>query len=126
MPDANLTPSELRVLEALWSEHPLTVGQVIERVQKDTDWHKNTIQTLLTRLLQKKAVARKKDGRRFFYQPRITREEFLAKESDGLLNRYFDGEVAPLVAHFADRRKLSTEDIEEIESILDELKNRDD
>lgn len=126
MRDKKVTPPELRVLEALWDEPPLTVGQVIERLKEHTDWHKNTIQTLLTRLVRKKVVARRKDGRRFFYSPLIARDEYLAQESEGLLNRFFDGEVAPLVAHFADTRKLSRQDIEEIEAILDELKNRDD
>lgn len=124
--DVKITPPEQRVLETLWNEHPLTVGQVIERLERDTHWHKNTVQTLLTRLVQKKAVARNKDGRRFFYLPLISREEYLANESDGLLDRFFNGDVGPLVAHFADRRKLSSKDIEEIESILDELKNRHD
>jgi predicted transcriptional regulator len=49
----------------------------------------------------------------------------LTKESEGLLKRFFDGQMAPLVAHFADRRKLSKRDIEEIEKVLAELKNRD-
>jgi predicted transcriptional regulator len=120
-----LSKSEQRVIDVLWSEQPLTVGQIIERLQAHTDWHANTIKTLLTRLVEKKAVARRKDGGRFFYRPLVTREAMLTKESEGLLKRFFDGQMAPLVAHFADRRKLSKRDIEEIEKVLAELKNRD-
>ncbi|HET7607626.1 MAG TPA: BlaI/MecI/CopY family transcriptional regulator, partial [Gammaproteobacteria bacterium] len=69
-----LSKSEQRVLDVLWSESPLTVGQVIERLQKASDWHENTIKTLLTRLVQKKAVARRKDGGRFFYRPLVSRD----------------------------------------------------
>jgi len=113
------------VLDVLWSENPLTVGQVIERLQKGSDWHENTIKTLLTRLVQKKAVARRKDGGRFFYRPLVSRDAILTKESEGLLKRFFDGQMAPLVAHFADKRKLSKRDIEAIEKVLAELKDRD-
>jgi predicted transcriptional regulator len=120
-----LSKSEQRVLEVLWSDHPLTVGQVIERLRKDSGWHENTIKTLLTRLLRKKAVARRKDGGRFFYRPLVSREAILMKESEGLLRRFFDGQMAPLVAHFAQRRKLSKRDVEAIEKILAELKERD-
>ena len=49
----------------------------------------------------------------------------LANESEQLLNRFFDGRMAPLVAHFAERRKLSKRDAEEIEKILGKLKDRD-
>lgn len=121
----NLSKSEQRVLDVLWSSQPLTVGQVIERLQKDSDWHENTIKTLLTRLVQKKAVARRKDGGRFFYRPLVSRDTILMKESEGLLKRFFGGQMAPLVAHFADRRKLSKRDVEAIEKILAELKERD-
>ena len=125
MQNVTLSKAELQVLEALWAEHPLTVGQVIERLRRDTDWHENTVKTLLTRLLDKKAVGRRKDGGRFFYRPLIAREAMLEKESDGLLKRFFDGQLAPLVAHFADKRKLSKTDIEQIEKILADLKARD-
>ena len=125
MSGASLSKSEQQVLDVLWSEHPLTAGQLIERVQRLSGWHESTIKTLMTRLVEKKAVARRKDGGRFFYRPLVTREAILAKESDGLLNRFFDGQMAPLVAHFAERRKLSKRDIEEIEKVLAELKDRD-
>jgi predicted transcriptional regulator len=121
----NLSKSEQHVLEVLWSEQPLTVGQVIERVQMRTDWHENTIKTLLTRLVEKKAVVRRKDGGRFFYRPLVSRDAIMTKESEGLLKRFFDGQMAPLVAHFADRRKLSKDDVEAIEKILAEIKDRD-
>jgi BlaI family penicillinase repressor len=121
----DLTKSELRVLEVLWTEQPLTVGQVIERLQKQHDWHQNTVKTLLTRLLKKKAVARRKDGGRFFYLPLVTREATVTTESERLLNRFFDGRMVPLVAHFADRKKLSDRDIKQIEEILAKLKDGD-
>jgi len=41
------------------------------------------------------------------------------------LKRFFGGQMAPLIAHFADKRKLSKRDIEAIEKILAELKDRD-
>ena len=125
MQNLTLSKAELRVLEALWEEQPLTVGQVIERLRKQTDWHENTVKTLLTRLLDKKAVARRKDGGRFFYRPLVAREAVLEGESDRLLNRFFDGRLAPLIAHFADKRKLSKTDIEQIEQILADIKDRD-
>jgi len=121
----DLSKSEQRVLEVLWSENPLTVGQVIERLQESSEWHENTIKTLLTRLVEKKAAARARDGGRFFYRPLVSRDTMLTKESEGLLKRFFGGQMAPLIAHFADKRKLSKRDIEAIEKILAELKDRD-
>lgn len=118
----NISKAELEVLKTLWSDQPLTVGQIIERVQTSEDWHDNTIKTLLTRLYEKGAVDRKKDGRRFFYSPLVLKDDVVEKEAVGLLDRFFNGQMAPLLAHFADRKKLSKKDVAEIEKILKELK----
>lgn len=119
----NISRSELEVLEVLWSESPLTVGQIIERVQERMDWHENTVKTLLNRLLQKEVVERNKDGRRFFYQPLVPREEVVSSEAEGLLKRFFNGQMQQLVAHFADHKKLTSDDIREMEEILERLKD---
>jgi len=120
-----LSKSEQHVLDVLWREHPLTAGQVIERVRQLTGWHESTVKTLLARLTEKKAVARRKDGGLFFYRPLLTRDASLIEQAEGLLNRFFDGQMAPLIAHFAERRKLSKRDVEEIEKVLAKLKDRD-
>jgi BlaI family transcriptional regulator, penicillinase repressor len=118
----NISKSEHQVLEALWAESPLTVGQIVERVQAKAEWHENTIKTLLVRLVSKKAVRRRKDGKRFFYEPLVTKEAIVDVEADGLLSRFFNGQMPALLAHFADQRKLSRRDIEEMEAILKRLK----
>ena len=117
-----ISQSEHQVLEALWEASPLTVGQIVERVQSNADWHENTIKTLLGRLVTKKAVRRKKDGKRFFYEPLVTREAVVATEAEGLLSRFFRGQMPALIAHFADQKKLSRHDIEEMEALLKRLK----
>lgn len=122
----NISKSEYVVLNVLWDDNPLTVGQVIERVQQENDWHENTIKTLLTRLTQKKVLNRFKDGKRYFYSPILDKDEVLLDESEGFLSRFYSGRLAPLVAHFAENKKLSKKDIEEIETILKEMKKSND
>lgn len=118
----NISKSEHYVLDALWEASPLTVGQIVERVQAKSDWHENTIKTLLVRLVNKKAVRRRKDGKRFFYEPLVTKEAVVDREAAGLLSRFFGGEMPALIAHFAEQKKLSRRDIEEMEAILKRLK----
>ncbi len=118
----NISKSEYSVLESLWEASPLTVGQIVERVQAKTEWHENTIKTLLVRLATKKAVQRKKDGKRYFYEPLVTRGAVVASETQGLLSRFFGGQVPALIAQFADQRQLSRRDIEEMEAVLKQLK----
>src|SRR5258706_9771422 len=118
-----ITPAESVVMEVLWRGSPLSAEEIASRLQNSSDWQLPTIKTLINRLLRKKALQATKDGRRYLYLPRVAREEWLATESTSLLDRLFDGRLAPFVAHFSRQRKLSTRDIEEIRGILKDLKH---
>ena len=121
----NISDAELVLMKVLWRTHPLTVGQIVERVQNDTDWHANTIKTMLQRLTKKQVVSRAKDGGQFFYRPAVNEETYLTVASQSFLEKLFDGRMSPLVAHFAQQDKLSKSDVEQIEAILEGLKNND-
>lgn len=108
-------------MEVLWAAHPLTAEQVLSKLAGQASWQPATVKTLLNRLLKKGAIAAEAEGRRFFYRPLLTRQDYIASESGSLLDRLFGGKVAPLVSHFAEQRKLSKRDVKELRRLLDEL-----
>jgi len=112
-------------MEVLWQRQPLTAEDVVAALAKSTDWQEPTVKTLLNRLLNKRAIAAERDGRRYLYRPLLAREDYVHAASKGLLDRLFDGRVAPLVAHFSERRKLSKKDIAELKRLVEEI-DRDD
>ena len=116
-----ISEAEAVVMEVLWGQHPLTAEEVIARLPGGNEWAEATVKTLLNRLLNKGAIAAEKEGRRYLYSPRLKREDWVLEESRGLLDRLFDGRVAPLVAHFSEHRKLSRKDIAELRKLLEEL-----
>jgi predicted transcriptional regulator len=119
----SITTAESEIMEILWSKAPRPAEDIAARLYETHDWQLATTKTLINRLLRKKALRATKEGRRYLYEPSVTREQWLASESAGLLDRLFDGRLAPFVAHFSRQRKLSTRDIEEITRILKDLKN---
>ena len=116
-----ISDAESLVMEVLWEAHPLTAEEVVSALAKTTDWQEPTIKTLLNRLLNKGAIAAQREGRRYLYRPVISREDYVHAESKSLLDRLFDGRVAPLVAHFSERRKLSKKDIAELKRLIEEI-----
>lgn len=116
-----VSDSEAVVMEVLWSEHPLAAEDVVARLSAHSDWAEPTIKTLLNRLLKKGAVRADRDGRRYLYSPVLMRETWVASRSEGVLDRLFGGRVAPLVAHFSERGKLSQADIDELRRLVEEL-----
>lgn len=116
-----ISDAESEVMQLLWQRAPQAADEIIAALQRSRDWQDATIKTLLNRLLNKGAVRAKKDGRRYLYAPVLTREAWVAGESESLLQRLFGGQVAPLVAHFSQQRKLSRKDIAELRRLLEEI-----
>ena len=113
-----ISEAESRIMEALWRKSPLTPEQLIASVGPDNGWAPATVKTLITRLLKKKAIAGAKEADGYCYRPLIARTAYVQAESQGLLDRLFKGEVAPLVAHFAENRRLSSKDLKQLKALI--------
>lgn len=116
-----ISEAESLVMEVLWQKHPLAAEDVVAALSRTQHWQEATIKTLLNRLLNKGAIEAAKEGRRYLYSPVLRRESWVLEESQGLLQRLFDGRVAPLVAQFSEQRKLSKKDIAELRRLIEEL-----
>lgn len=116
-----ISEAESIVMQVLWQRNPLAAEEVIVALSDQQDWQEPTIKTLLNRLLKKGAVTAAKEGRRYLYSPSLTREAWVAQQSEGLVNRLFGGRLAPLVAHFSEQGRLSDADVLELRKLLEEM-----
>jgi BlaI family penicillinase repressor len=116
----SVSEAESRVLEILWRHGPSTSERVIAALAEES-WEGSTIKTLLARLVRKRAIRARKEGRRYVYSPVLTREQWVTDESEGFLGRLFGGRVAPLVQHFSQHQRLSKADIAELKRLIEEL-----
>lgn len=116
-----ISEAESAVMQVLWTRHPLSAEDIVAALGDAREWQEATVKTLLNRLLNKGAIAAEKDGRRYLYRPVLKRDAYVHEQSKDLLDRLFGGRVAPLVAHFSARRKLSRKDIAELKRLIAEL-----
>lgn len=121
----SISPAELKVLNVLWKNSPLSSSQIIDALENEESWHGRTVKSLINRLLKKKAISFKQDGNRYLYFPLLRKNEYLQNTSHSLIHRLFGGKISPLVAHFAKQEKISKEDIQELKAILQELESDD-
>lgn len=117
----NITAAESQVMEALWRRGPLTADELIAEVAGPQGWGEATVKTLINRLLKKKAVRSARADGRHRYEALIERSDYVQTESQGLLDRLFEGRLAPLVAHFAEHRALKPEEIKRLRKLLEDL-----
>ncbi|MFT3761191.1 MAG: BlaI/MecI/CopY family transcriptional regulator [Pseudoxanthomonas sp.] len=119
----SISEAEAVVMEVLWQRHPQNADEVVATLSERSDWAEPTVKTLLNRLLNKGAIRAERDGRRYLYSPVLAREAWVAQQSEGLLQRLFGGRVAPLVAHFSERGKLTEADIAELKRLIGEIED---
>ncbi|HEX5008203.1 MAG TPA: BlaI/MecI/CopY family transcriptional regulator [Hyphomonadaceae bacterium] len=121
-----ISDAESQVMEALWRGKPLTPEEIVAEVGPANGWADGTVRTLVHRLLRKKAIAGKKEKTGYLYRPLISRADYVAEESQGFLDRIFDGEFAPMVAHLAEHRQLTPKDIRKLKALIKELEKDDE
>jgi BlaI family transcriptional regulator, penicillinase repressor len=116
-----ITSAESQIMEALWRKAPLSTEEIVGEVGPAQDWAEGTVRTLINRLLKKKAIHGERDEGRYVYRPLVERAQYVLSESRGLLDRLFEGEVTPLVAHFAQHRALTPADVKKLKQLIAEL-----
>jgi BlaI family penicillinase repressor len=114
-----ISPSEWKVMKVLWAKAPQPAYDIINSLAETEDWHPNTVKTLLSRLCKKKAIGARKYKNLYLYHPLATQSDCIEAESDSFLNRLFGGSVKPLLVHFAEQKKLTKKDLEDLHRILD-------
>ena len=114
-----ISEGEWKIMRLLWRKSPQPAYDLIQQLESTEAWHPNTVKTMLARLLKKQAIGARKYKNLFLYEPLLTEEECIQAESQSLLDRLFGGSVKPLLVHFARRKKLSKQDLEELRKILE-------
>lgn len=123
MPTIRISGAESQIMEALWAKGPLTPDGIVAEVGEAHDWAPGTVKTLITRLLRKKAIEGRREPEGYLYRPLLSRDSYVLSESQGLVDRLFGGEVAPLVAHFAEHRVLTAKDIATLKHLIAQLED---
>ncbi len=117
----HITAAEAHVMEALWRRHPLSADDLVAEVGASQQWGEATVKTLINRLLKKKAIKSERAEGKHGYRPLIDRSAYVHSESQGLLDRLFEGQLAPLISHFAQHRPLKAEEVERLKKLIDGL-----
>ncbi len=118
---SELTKSEEQIMHILWKNGPSFVNEVIEVLPNPKPAY-NTVSTFI-RILEKKGfVAHKAFGKSHQYYALISKEFYQEKITGSLLENYFSGSVSNLLSFFAEKNKLTPQEIEELKTIIENAK----
>lgn len=118
MDERKLGAVEARFADLIWENAPVASSVLAQRALQQLQWKKSTTYTVLKRLCDR-GIFRNDQGTVIAL---ISREEFYALQSERFVEETFEGSLPAFVAAFGSRRKLSDAEIDQLQSIIDEMR----
>ena len=121
-----ISEAEFEVMKVVWKYAPINTNEITEKLIRTTNWSPKTIQTLIKRLVSKKALTYEKQSRVFVYTPLVKEGEYIRRESNTFLNRFYDGNITSMLASYLEDDKLSETEIDTLRSLLSEKQKKEE
>lgn len=115
MEELKLGTVESRFADIIWENEPISSGQLVKLCGQQLDWKKSTTYTMLKRLCERGLFQNEKG----MVSALMTKEEFGAAQSEKIIEESFDGSLPAFIAAFTSRKKLSPDDVNEIQKMID-------
>ncbi len=111
-----VSDSELELMKIVWAKGGTALyADIMEELSKaGRSWQKNTVITLLSRLVEKGLLRTSKIGRRNEYAAIVSEADYQAAQTQSFLNKLYDGNVKGLVATLIQRDMFTAKDYEEL------------
>lgn len=115
MEELKLGTVESKFADIIWENEPISSGQLVKLCGQQLDWKKSTTYTMLKRLCERGLFQNEKG----MVSALMTKEEFGAAQSEKIIEESFDGSLPAFIAAFTSRKKLSPDDVNEIQKMID-------
>lgn len=115
---ARITPAEWEVMAVVWEKAPVAASAVAQVLKRRKNWALATVRTLLRRLVGKGILELQREGKRYLYIPRVSRDQCVRWESQSFVERVLGKVPANTLLHLVETAELSKNDIKELKRIL--------
>ena len=117
----NITDAELEIMKELWENKQLSLNELTEKLNKKEPRNKNTIKTLLYRLIEKSAVKSiNKNQKENEFKANISKEKYLKKENQSFLNKLYNGNTSNMLLNFVENKEISKEELKKLIEIIED------
>ncbi len=115
-----LSDSEWKIADCLWESGSMTITELTKALNPDTGWTKNTVITLLKRMIEKGAVTYVQEEKAKRFCPAIDRTEAEMEETASFLDKVYKGNVGLMISNLIGSEKLTEEQLAELRRIIEE------
>ena len=117
---ATLTPQELELMKIVWQKGQATVRDVYETLLEHRKIAYTTVMTMMRVLEKKGYVKAQRVNRAYVYRPARPQRQVVRSMVREFVDRVFNGSAQPLLVHLVEDRRLSSEELEELERLIRE------
>lgn len=118
MPIPKIPESEYRFCLILWEHEPVTAVELVKLCRERLAWKKSTTYTVIKRLAEK-GILQNING---IVTSLVSKDEAQAYEIDELVEKKFEGSLPAFIAAFTKHRKLSEDEIDEVQRMIDSFR----
>ena len=119
-----LSESQLEIMQLVWDGGEVTVTDVWKALAKRRPVARNTVLTLMERLVRKGWLKRKSEGPTYVYAAAAARADTLGQVVHRLVDAAFAGSADGLVSALVEGRGLSVEEVQRIRKLIDNAPSR--
>jgi BlaI family transcriptional regulator, penicillinase repressor len=130
MPNPPPTDRELEALKVLWDRGEATVRDLADAMnasaaqQGGDELAYTTVLSLLQVMEQKGFVTHRRAGKAYVYVPRAERQSTIRRMARSFLEKVFDGAVDEYLVHALEAKRLSADELDQLEAMLAEARQR--
>ncbi len=118
-----LTKAEEQIMQILWQLKEAIVKDIIDQMPDPKPAY-NTVSTVVRVLEGKGFIDHKAYGNSHVYYPLITDEQYKKFTFDKMMKNYFSNSYQSLVSFIVDDKKLGLKELDELTSLIDQLKDK--
>lgn len=109
---------EQKFADLIWGCAPVPSGELVRLCEERFGWKKSTTYTMLKRLCER-GIFENTGGA---VSPLIGKEEFHTAQGEEFLKERFGGSLPRFLAAFSRRNRLSEQEIDELQHLIDEYR----
>jgi predicted transcriptional regulator len=119
-----LSRRERQIMEIVYRRGEVTAAEILADLPDPPSY--SAVRGLLRILVEKQHLKHREDGPRYVYSPVVAREKARTRAVADLLDTFFDGSAAQAAVALlgSSRRKMSKEELDELDALIAEARGR--
>ena len=113
--------SEYRFCLILWEHEPVPSGKLVELCKENLGWSKATTYTVIRRLSERGVLKNENT----IVSSLISKEEAQKSRLEAMVEETFEGSMPAFSAAFSKSKKLSRQEVDQLQALIDNFKEEE-